>query len=292
LSVACLPVAFWLGSLLKGERAGWFSALLLAFTPAFGRWASAGYVDLPMAFFYGLSAVFAIRLWRSRTWKDALLAGMMMGLAAWTKNAALLGVPLLALWLGLALLRRRISVLNAGLSLLVCAIVAAPWYIRNLVGAGFIVPDTAWIDQAQRTPDNLLVFLTRFDNFGLSGWVAMIAVLAGISTLLRRRGNAPEHVAWLLLALPLFAAWWMFVSYDPRFLLLFLPLLCALGGAWLADVWTRIPAAWRPFVRLVLAALAIILTLQTLWFSVEYKDEFLRNPFMGDAEKRVIVGRE
>jgi hypothetical protein len=245
-----------------------------------------------MAFFYGLSAVFAIRLWRSRSWKDALLAGMMMGLAAWTKNAALLGVPLLGMWLLWALLRHRISFLSVLVSLLACAVVAVPWYIRNLIGAGFIMPDTAWTDQAQRTFDSLLVFVTRFDNFGLSGWVAVIGVIAGAITIMRRRGNVPEYAALLLWSLPIFAAWWLFVSYDPRFLLLFLPLLCALGGTWLGDVWTRSPVAWRPVIRLVVAGLAIFLTLQTLWFSVEYKDEFLRNPLMGDAEKRVIVGRE
>jgi 4-amino-4-deoxy-L-arabinose transferase-like glycosyltransferase len=292
LSVGCLPVAFWLGKLLKDERAGWLSALLLALTPAFGRWASAGYVDLPMAFFYGLSAVFAIRLWHSGNWKDSLLAGIMMGLAAWTKNAALLGVPLLGLWLLYALLRRRISVLACMISLAGCAVVAAPWYIRNWIGAGFIMPNTAWTDQAQRTFDNLLVFLTRFDNFGLSGWVVVVGAIAALIVVVRRKGNAPEQTALLLWALPMFAAWWLFVSYDPRFLLLFLPILCALGGTWLTDVWTRIPSDWRHVVRLVMAGLAIFLTLQTLWFSVEYKDEFLRNPLMGDADKRAIVGRE
>lgn len=292
LSVGCLPVAYWLGRLLKDERAGWLSALLLATTPAFGRWASAGYVDLPMAFFYGLAGVFAVRLWRGGRWQDALLAGLMMGFAVWTKNAALLGVPLLALWLFWAFIRRRIRLTLAGLALLACAIVAAPWYLRNLAGAGFVVPDTAWTDQAQRTLGNLFVFLTRFENFGLTGWVAMLGAASAIVIVLRRRGNAPEYLLLLLWTLPFFGAWWLFVSYDPRFLLLFLPPLCALGAALLVEVWTKLPSSWRPRLQLALAIVAVALTVQTLWFSVEYKDELLRDPLMSDADKRAIVGRE
>ena len=292
LSVGCLPVAFWLGSLLRDNRTGWISAVLLAFTPAFGRWASAGYVDLPMAFFYGLSAVFAIRLWHSNNRKDALLAGMMMGLSAWTKNAALLGIPLLGLWLIYGLLRGRIRFANVVLTAMACGIVAAPWYIRNLLGAGFVVPNTAWTDQAQRTLGSLLIFLTRFENFGLTGWVVVIGVIAAVWTLIRRRGDAPPQTAMLLWSVPMFAAWWLFVSYDPRFLLLFLPILCALGGAWLAGTWERVPSALQPVIRWSMVGLAIFLTFQTLWFSVEYKDEILRNPLMSDAEKREMVGRE
>jgi 4-amino-4-deoxy-L-arabinose transferase-like glycosyltransferase len=291
LSIGCLPVAYLLGKSLKDERAGWLSALLLALAPAFGRWASAGYADLPMAFFYGLSAVFALRLWHSGAWQDGLLTGVLAGLAAWTKNAALLGVPLLALWLGWLLIKRRIRLRVAALSLVVCAIVAAPWYIRNQLGAGFLVPDTAWTDQAQRTLNNLFVFLTKFDNFGLSGWAAMSGVVAALIVMLRHRGKAPERLLLLLWALPVFAAWWLFVSYDPRFLLLFFPLLCALGGAWLADVWRHIPSNWHPRVRVMAALVALLLTGQTLLFSVEYKDELLRDPFMSDSAKHVIVGR-
>jgi hypothetical protein len=293
LSVGCLPVAYWLGCLLKDKRTGWMSALLLAFTPAFGRWASAGYVDLPMAFFYGLSAIFAIRLWHSGNWKDALLAGLMIGLAAWTKNAALLGVPLLGLWLLYGLLRRRINVVTAVLAVMACGVIAGPWYIRNLLGADFVVMDmSVWTVQAQRTINNLLVFLTRFENFGLTGWVVVVGVVVAVLRLIRRRGDAPEHTVALLWSLPMFAAWWWFVSYDPRFLLLFLPILCGLGGAWLIDLWERLPSGWQPAIRWALFGVAMFLALQTVWFSVEYKDEILRNPLMTDAEKREMVGRE
>lgn len=297
LSVGCLPVAFVLGKMLGGEgtshgsRAGWISAFLLALAPNFGRWASAGYVDLPMAFFYGLSAVFALRLWHSASGRDAFLAGAMMGLAVWTKNAALIGVPLLGVWLLWALLHRKIQLQQALVAGIACALVAAPWYARNLAGAGFLIPNTAWTDQAQRTLNNLLAFVVRFDNFAFTGWAAMAGVGYAVAQVLRRRENAPGSLLLLLWTVPFFAAWWLFVSYDPRFLLLFLPPLCALGGAWLSAVWQRLPRAWQRPALALAGVIVLVFTVQTLWFSVEYKDELLRSPFMSDADKHAIVGR-
>ena len=111
LSLACIPAAYVLGKKLRGERTGWLAALVLALTPFFSRWASSGYVDLPMAFFYTLAAIFALRLYddHSASLLDAALAGALIGLAAWTKNAALIGIVLLALWLVWCWINRRIG---------------------------------------------------------------------------------------------------------------------------------------------------------------------------------------
>ncbi|NDJ62206.1 MAG: hypothetical protein GYB67_13855 [Chloroflexi bacterium] len=294
LSLGCLPAAYLLGRALPDARVGWLSAVLLALTPTFGRWASSGYVDLPMAFFYTLSALFALRLWRSRNSVDALLAGALLGLAAWTKNAALLGVPLLGVWLLAALIDRRIGWRELVLAGAACAGIAAPWYLRNLIGAGFVIPPTAWTDQAQPTLANLLVFVTRPENFGLPGIIITLAVpLTGIALI---RERTPGMILALLWALPFFAAWWLFVSYDPRFLLLFLPILCVLGAVWLIRWWDWIAAhrSERDQARLITAAalLALILTAQVVWFSVEYKDDLLRDPLMSDADKRALVRGE
>lgn len=291
LSLACLPAVYVLGRMLRDERAGWLAALLLALTPFFSRWASSGYVDLPMAFFYTLAAVFALRLWQSQKLIDAVLAGLLVGLAAWTKNAALIGVVLLALWLLWCWLNRQIGWQAVALSLLACAAVAAPWYVRNQLGAGFVIPATAWTDQAARSWQNALVFVTRRENFGAPGFAILLAILASLPALRRRD---PGVVLILLWTLPFFAAWWLFVSYDPRFLLLFLPPLCALAGALLARLWDWLIArpAWRPSYRIVLALLALLLAAPILVQSVEYKSALARRLLMTDAEKRAVVGRE
>jgi 4-amino-4-deoxy-L-arabinose transferase-like glycosyltransferase len=288
LAVSCLPAAYTFGTQFGGRQIGALAALLLAVTPTFGRWASSGYVDLPSAFYYTLAAGFALRLSHSRDVRDAILAGVMLGLAAWTKNAALVGVPLLGAWLGWLWLRRRISARHMLAACLACALIAAPWYIRNLIGAGFLIPDTAWTDQAQRTLDSLLVFATRPENYGIVGWL----LIGGISYGLLRARHAPFTLA-LGWTLPFFAVWWLFASYDPRFLLAILPLLCALAAAFALRLWgaLRLPDGQRRYARLVLWAAALLLTGQAVWVSVEYKDEILRAPLMHQDAKRVILGR-
>ncbi|MFQ3566467.1 MAG: glycosyltransferase family 39 protein [Aggregatilineales bacterium] len=292
LSVGCLLVAYLLGRMTAGERAGWAAALLLALAPIFPRWASSGYVDLPMAFFYGLSAVFALRLWETKRLIDALLAGVLMGLAAWTKNAALLGIPILTGWLLWAWLHRRSDGRHLAAALTACVLIAGPWYARNLLGAGFLIPATAWTDQAQPTLANLLVFLTRAENFALTGVIITGGLLYALIAVIDRRKRSAAELILLLWTLPFFGAWWLFVSYDPRFLLLFLPPLCALGGALLDALWARVPARAKILGRFALAVVALVLAVQAVWFSIEYKASAPHAPFMTDAERRAIVSRE
>jgi 4-amino-4-deoxy-L-arabinose transferase-like glycosyltransferase len=291
LSLACLIATYHLGQLAAGEATGWVAALLLAVTPTFGKWASSGYVDLPMAFFYALSAVFALRLWHSGHVRDTLLAGATMGLAAWTKNAALLGILLLVMWLGWLWFRRRVGWREIVIALAACFLIAAPWYLRNLTGAGFLVPNTAWTDQAQRSLGNLLVFISKPENFGVTGAIFMLGVIAAVITVIRRRLNAPAELLLLLWTTPFFLVWWLFVSYDPRFLLLFLPVLAALGAIFLMHVWKALPLNWQRYTRVAAAIFASAFALYIVWNSVDYKDELLRQPFMSDAERRELVGR-
>jgi MFS family permease len=213
----------------------------------------------------------------------------MAGLAAWTKNAGLLGVPLLAGWLFWLLVERRIGWRPLIIALGACALAAAPWYIRNLIGAGFIIPATAWTDQAQQSLETLLVFVTRPENFGLPGLMIVIAVPLAVVEALRGRGKSSGIALALLWALPFFAAWWLFVSYDPRFLLLFLPILCALAAVYVARAWERIPARGRTSVALVVMVVALGLAGINAWYSAEYKDEFLRAPLMDNAARRALV---
>ncbi|PJF40199.1 MAG: hypothetical protein D6737_12530 [Chloroflexi bacterium] len=289
LSIGTLPAVYVLGCSLFGKRTGYLSALLLAVTPTFASWASVGYVDLPMAFFYTLSAIFAWRVWQHGDTIDTLLAGLMIGLAAWTKNAALLGIIFLAGWLLWAWLWRRIPFTRGMLGLSLAGIVAAPWYVRNLIGAGFIIPSTAWTQQAQQSFENLFIFITRPQNFSAVGWLILIGIGVGSYHLARQRLNAPEYALLLLWSMPFFIAWWLYVSYDPRFLLLFLPILIVLAASWMDQLWEQTPTVWQRRFFVPIALLVLLLVAQVTWDSVEFKDEILRNPFMDDATKHAIV---
>ncbi len=288
-SLACLPGVYLLGKMLFGALEGWLGALLLAFTPTFARWSSTGYVDLPMAFLYTLSAIFAWRLWLSGGWIDALLTGLAMGLSAWTKNAALMGIMFWGLWLVYSWWRRRIGLSQLLAAVVGCALVAAPWYIRNYLEAHLVVPPTAWTDQAERTLSSLFVFVSQPENFFITGWLIMAGVGWGVWKVVRWTSDAQPYAFLLLWTLPFFGIWWLLVSYDPRFLLLFLPLLCVLAGTLAAVIWKRLPLAWKKWVTLPLAASALLLALYITWISVEFKPEILRDPLMKDAAKHEIV---
>ncbi|MBL8163005.1 MAG: hypothetical protein JNJ61_13545, partial [Anaerolineae bacterium] len=83
--------------------------------------------------------------------------------------------------------------------------------------------------------------------------------------------------------------WWLLVSYDPRFLLLFLPLLCLVAARGVRVLWDRFPVSLRLPARVIGMLVTLLLALYIAWISIEFKDELLRNPLMSDAAKRAIV---
>ncbi|MBL8155507.1 MAG: glycosyltransferase family 39 protein [Anaerolineae bacterium] len=289
LSLSCLPAVMSLGSAIGGRRLGWLALLLLAITPAFGRWASSGYVDLPMACFYILAALFCWRLWQRSNPTDAILLGLSIGFAAWTKNAALPGIGLIGLWLFYAVLMKHVGWRDGLLALIACLLVAAPWYIRNWIEVQMLVPNTVWVDQAQRTLANLVPFLTRLDNFALTGIVITLGLFLEAVDFLRGGWREGRSAVLLILTVPYLVVWWAFVSYDPRFLLLFLPILIVLGAKQTLRIADSLPPRIHQKIRPLALAGIVVLALYVAWISVAYKDEILRDPLMSDAAKRAIV---
>ena len=287
LALGSVLAAYALGREVDGRLTGFLSALLLALAPTFGRWAATGYVDLPAAFFVTLSAVFALRLWRSGSTADSMLAGLCMGLAAWTKNAALIEVAALGLWLLASLALRRFGWRAAAAALLACAVVATPWYVRNLLGAGFLVPATAWTDDARPTLETLLNFVSRPEIYALSGWLMLLGLVFTLTRLIRPQ-SAPA-AALLLWTGPFFGAWWLLTSYDPRLLLPVAPVFAVMGGWLLAAAWRALPLRWRTPARAVALLLAVAFAALAVWSSVEFKDEILRDPLMSNAAKHDLV---
>jgi hypothetical protein len=172
--------------------------------------------------------------------------------------------------------------------LVVYAVIAAPWYVRNWFEARLIVPPTAWTEQAERSLRTLLLLITQPQNFALTGWVILLAVITATVGLIRRRLQA-EIVMLAILTLPFFGVWWLLVSYDPRFVLLFLPLLCVWGGCWLVRVWEWLPNLWQKRTQLPLAVVALIWTLYIAWIGIEFKGAILSDPLMSDAARHTVV---
>ena len=289
LALAAMPAAYLLGRGVHSERAGWLAAGLLALTPAFWRWASAGYVDLPMAFFYTMVGYFALRLWRSGRTSDALLTGLHFGLSCWIKNAGLVVAPLLAICLVFAYLRASVrwrQVIVVGLAAFFGGLA---WYVWTYWQAGVIVPRTAWTERAQHSLETLFIFVRQWNAYAFVGWLIMIGLGYTLWKFWRKGLAVPRYALLLLWVLPFWLVWWWFVSYDPRFLLLFLPPACVIGALFVVDAWSLWPSRSRSIATAIILIAAAVWTIYGALISIQFKNELLNDPFMSHAEKVAIV---
>jgi 4-amino-4-deoxy-L-arabinose transferase-like glycosyltransferase len=278
------------------------AAGLVALTPVFCRWASSGYADVPAAFFVTLSALHAWRWWRSGGGRDAVLAGLAAGLAMWTKNSALtLPVTLAALTALRWHAGRRAADDDAGgplrwtpvwLAAIAMVATAGPWYVRNVVVFGFVVPPGApWTHLAPRDLATLLV-MARWapQQFWVPGWLFTGAIAFGAWRLVR---EGPRRAApWAILlafVLPFGAAWWALASYDTRFLMLIVPVLAVMAALMLDDLASRarrrLPAGWAARLSLTTALAVLALAPFSVRKAVEHKAVLLREPVLSDADR-------
>lgn len=108
----------------------WLACALLAAVPSLVSIAAAPYVDIPLAL-YSFAAFYAAVEAKDRgDWRWFALAGVFAGLAMGVKYTAVI-VPLA---LVLVLLRSRVRLLLCAAA--AAALVAAPWYLRNLAFTG------------------------------------------------------------------------------------------------------------------------------------------------------------
>lgn len=297
LGVGTLAATFVLGRALYDMVAGLAAALLLALTPAYTRWASSGYTDIPTAFFVTLAIWAAWWMAQDGSARSAFVFGVMTGLAAWSKNSALALGGSMALWIVYVLYLKKNSAslrlifpLAAGL-----ALTAGPWYLRNLIVNGRIVPKTVWIDQAERTAANLAPFVTHPDHFFLPGILFTAGLVFALIEALRRKSDGRDAAALLLIgALPFSAAWWWAASYDTRFLLTVLPLFAVMGGRLIVHAGQWLGVSRRPIPALIQVALVIALVAAAIPAgrkAVIFKDELRRDPLMSDTQRhRVVLG--
>lgn len=114
------------------------SVAILLTVPTLPIWASLAYIDLGWSAFEVLGLGALLVWWRERSQRWLLLSGTMIGLAAGSKYLGLMGVALLGAFVLFGTWKQgwRQS-LRAGLSFgLAAAIVAAPWYLKNLLWFG------------------------------------------------------------------------------------------------------------------------------------------------------------
>jgi hypothetical protein len=297
LSLAVLPATFLLGAVLSptadhrmGAIAPLLAVVVLTLTPDFVRWASTGYVDLPMAFFYALAAVFTWALIQHGRPVDALLGGLCLGLAAWTKNAALLGVLLLGLILVYRLMMKQIHFNNILLYCSVCALVILAWYGRNWLLVGQLIPDTIWTEDARQTLREVFILITLPQNYGAAGGLMLAgAVWAGVKVLFQKDQAAFAFLLWI--SVPYYLTWLFYASYDPRFLLLILPPLAVMAASWLAPLFAQFQNRRLPMLALC-GVVVVLLVSVNVWRGIEYKRVLWQHGWMSHEQKLVALSLE
>ena len=160
--LGCALAVYLAGMRLFSRRVGIIAAALWVLYPHSGEWARFGDLEIVLTMLYTLTATFFLQAWREERHRQrhAIIAGLLLGTALWTKPTAgafILGVALLLaieLWRvrgDWRAFRPRFRV--ATLSGLACLPHGALWYLRNLaLGHNAIdFPDAFWLQRAARS---------------------------------------------------------------------------------------------------------------------------------------------
>ena len=179
--------AYSLGRLIFDRRVGFVLAALWAFFSQVAEWAMMGDLEIPLTASFTLAAGLFLWAWLQPqalyARRTALLAGLMLGLALWTKptgGAFVWGVILLVALEGLRLRfdwhawRPRFMV--AFWTGLACIPLGGLWYVRNLAlgHAAVDFPHPSWLNLAKRSAD-------------LLGWLWAALAIIGAYLLIQKR---------------------------------------------------------------------------------------------------------
>ena len=300
LGLAMVGAAYILGRELFGRRRGLAAAYLVAAIPILLHWAAAAYTDLPAGAYYTLAMIFAWRLARLPGSRNALLAGLLGGLAALTKNSALLIAPALAGWVAYSHWARwrdpqtiitPVRLRHAGLLAGGFLLAAGPWYLHAWLAYGHLIPPTGWTDQAQHTLAALLGPALVLDQYVLGGVLAVLGMGWQIVRLWRTRPAFDPRAALLVgFSVPYWGVWWVLFSYELRFLLLIWGVLAVLGAEVLLSAWEQVTRRWTPprgLLRVALPVLVVVLALPAARMAVDHKPALLRDPLMDDRARHV-----
>lgn len=240
-SVGTLGATYLLGRMWFGRKGGWLAAVLVVLPPAYVVNSTIAYVDIPTIFPTLLAVAFIWRWWEHNRLKDAAMAALLVGFALLIKQSALTFAASLAIVpiIYLIALRGRNwkSAVGAfALIVLIPALIAGPWYLRNVLLEQSVLPIAGYYHLAQRsakpTFDKLLVPYVSRKEFGgtisevlTAGWVLGVglAIGEGIRLLRGKLADVPVNLIFATFAIPYWLAWWLYFSFDPRFLLLLLP---------------------------------------------------------------------
>ncbi|MCY3831968.1 MAG: glycosyltransferase family 39 protein [Chloroflexi bacterium] len=215
LHIGSILAAYLLGQGLVNRRAGLICAALWSLHPYIGLWSTVGDLEIPLTFGFTMAAVFFLRAWNGERdpgerRHEALLAGLMTGIALFTKPTAgafiwglllLLAVDLILKRFDLRRWRPRLALVCW--TLLACLPLGAVWYLRNLaLGHDAITfPKAIWLTRALRSGDFLapllVALLVAFVALTLRAQLKGRALLTGTVGIALLAAGALASSAWL-----------------------------------------------------------------------------------------------
>lgn len=231
LHVGSILAAYLLGQRLINRRTGIFAAGLWALYPHVGEWSSVGDLEIPLTFLFTTAAAFFLMAWmaaqRRDRWHYGGIAGLLLGVAMWTKPTAGAFIWGVVLLIALDFVRVR-GQLRAWLPRfevaaatgLACIPLGAVWYVRNILlgHPPLTLPHHSWLDLALRSglefgwPLLALTLLCLYLTFGPLNrrpdlrllWLAFMMIWAALLPTI----IAPRRIVlteWLLLGAGLLA---------------------------------------------------------------------------------------
>lgn len=169
MHVGSILASYLLGERLFNRRVGLFVAAFWSLHPYVGQWSFVGDLEIPVTFSFTMASVFFLTAWMekedSQTRRNyALLAGLMLGIAMYTKPTAGAFIWGVMLVVAIELIRTRFQIrlwrprfqvaFWAGLASIP---LGAIWYLRNIaLGHDAITfPPELWLSLARRSADHL-----------------------------------------------------------------------------------------------------------------------------------------
>ena len=247
LALGALAATFGMGSRVGGRALGLLAAAIFFVQPLMVFEASGTLIESGLAFAAALATWNLAVFVRSGDPAAVALAGLFAGAAAGMKYVGLFvllaagGALVLFAW-------RRLNVRALALFAAPAALVALPWYVKNLVQTGnplfpFVFGGVSeyaerWIDSGihehghGRGPLDALALpfrlLAEGDDFDRGSWLSPLFVLFAPLSLLDERRRRP--VALALAAVLVYVAAWFATSQQARFLLPLAPVLAVLAA--------------------------------------------------------------
>jgi hypothetical protein len=247
LALGALAATIGMGARVGGRGLGLLAGAIFFVQPLMAFEASGSLVENGLAFAAALAAWNLAVFVRTGEQAAIGLAGLFAGAAAGMKYVGLF--VLLAAGVALLLFaRRRLGAVPLALFAVPAALVALPWYVKNLVQTGnplfpFVFGGVSeygerWVESGihehghGRGPVDALLLpfrlLTEGDDFDRGSWLSPLFLLFAPLSLLDERRRRRCGLA--LAAAGLYLAAWFLTSQQARFLLPLAPVLAVLAA--------------------------------------------------------------